>query len=160
MAAARQSAPVNGGHVEQAPVIVVHSLAHAVATLRAAARAGRKVTLASAAGAGIYAGARWFAAVVAAARAAVPDAACSALLDCGDDPAAALVAIRERIERVVFTGRPDVACRLADIARQYGVRLETERPRALLDLEAGFFASEAELEAGVADALASSAAFC
>jgi hypothetical protein len=101
--------------------------------------------LVSAPEAGIYAGAGWFAAVVEAARETVPEAECSTVLDCGDSPAAALVAIRRGLERVVFTGRADVARRLADIAGQYGVRLETERPAAALDLEAQFFADEAAL---------------
>jgi acyl-CoA reductase-like NAD-dependent aldehyde dehydrogenase len=125
----------------------VHSLAQAVAALKAALRAGRPVTLLSAADAGINAGAGWFAALVAAALAEAPGATCATVLDCGDDPAAALVALRQGIERVVFTGREDVAARLADIAGQYGVRLERERPRADLDLEADFLASDAVLEA-------------
>jgi hypothetical protein len=103
--------------------------------LRAAARAGRPVILLSAPDAGIQAGAGWFTALVAEARAAVPAAECGMVLDCGDDPAAALVAIRRGVERVVFSGRPDVAERLADIAGQYGVTLESERPAAALDLD-------------------------
>src|SRR6266436_10394547 len=88
-----------------APVIIIHSLAHAVAALSAAAEAGRRVTLASAPDAGIYAGPGWFSALVAAARAAVPAAQCAALLDCGDDAGAAQAAIRTGIEGIVFTGR-------------------------------------------------------
>jgi hypothetical protein len=123
-------------------VIVVHTLAHAVAALRAGVRSGRQVTLLSARDAGIYAGPGWFAAVVAAAREAAPAARSSALLDCSDQPGAALAAIRSGIEGVIFTGRADVARRLADIARQHGVLLVTERPISSLDLEQHFFASE------------------
>jgi hypothetical protein len=141
-------------------VIVVHSLAHAVAALRAAALAGQKVTLLSPAGAGIYMGAGWFAALVAAARATVPEASTSAVLDCADDPAAALVAIRQRTDAVVFTGRADVAARLADIARQYGVALLPVRPPAALDLAAEFFASIVALEARCGDVLASPQRVC
>jgi hypothetical protein len=76
----------------------------------------------------------------------VPDARASAFLDCGDRPGAAIAAIRAQIEGVIFTGRVDVACRLAEIAPQYGVLFVTERPPASLDLGDGFFASEAESE--------------
>jgi hypothetical protein len=116
--------------------------------------------LASAPEAGVYAGAGWFAELVAAAREAVPDAACSVILDCGDDPTAALVAIRRGVGRVVFTGRADVAARLAEIAPQYGVRLETERPAAALDLAAAFLESPEIVEERCADLLASPEPFC
>ncbi len=109
--------------------------------------------LASASGAGSYGGPGWFGALVAAAREAVPGARFSALLDCGDDVGAALAAIRSEIEGVVFTGRVDVARRLADIARQHGVRFVTERPAAALDLSADFFASPELLERRCADVL-------
>ncbi len=139
-----------------APVFIVHSLAHAVAALAAAARAGCCVVLASAPDAGAYAGGGWFAALAAAAREAVPDARCRVLLDCGDAAGAALAAIRARVEGVVFTGRADVARRLADIARREGVRFETDQPAAALDLGADFFASAQSLERRCAAALASS----
>jgi len=127
-------------------VIVIHSLGHAIAALTAAARAGRPVVIASAPGAGSYVGPGWFREVVAAAREAVPAARCSTLLDCGDDVGAALAAIRSEIEGVVFTGRADVARRLADIAGQHGVRFVTERPGVALDLVEDFFASAETLE--------------
>lgn len=69
-----------------------------------------------------------------------------ALLDCGDNVGAALSAIRAGVEAVVFTGRADVASRLADIARQHGGRLDRERPAAVLDLESEFFTSQESLE--------------
>src|SRR6266404_6286713 len=125
----------------EAPVITVHSLGHALAALTAAAKAGCPVVLASAPGAGSYVGPGWFGALVAAAREAVPEARFSALLDCGDDVGAALAAVRSEIEGVVFIGRADVASRLADIARQHGVRFETERWATALDLGEDFFAS-------------------
>jgi acyl-CoA reductase-like NAD-dependent aldehyde dehydrogenase len=136
-----------------APVIVVHSLVQAIAALTAASRAGRSVVLASTPGAGSYVGPGWFGALVAAAREAVPDAHFSILLDCGDDVGAALAAIRSEIQGVVFTGRADVARRLADIACQHGVRFVTDRPAALLDLGDDFFASPEILERRCADLL-------
>jgi len=125
-----------------APVIIIHSLAHAVAALSAAAEVGRPVILASAPDAGIYAGPGWFGAVLRAAREAVPAAQFDALLDCGDDSGAVMAAIRAGIPGVVFTGHADVAARLADIAKQAGAGLATERPAAALDLDGPFFADD------------------
>ncbi len=127
------------------PVFIVHSLAHAVAVLREAAAAGRAVVLASAPGAGIYAGPGWFGAVAEAARAAVPEAEFSALLDCGDDAGAAMAAIRAGIGAVVFTGRTDVAERLTEIAAERGCRLLTDPLPEATDLGALFFADEETL---------------
>ena len=136
-------------------VIVIHSLAHAVAALSAAAEAGRPVILLSAPDAGIYAGPGWFGELVAAARDAVPAAQSTALLDCGDDVGAAQAAIRAGVEGIVFTGPADVAERLADIAGQGGIRLVTRRPVAALDLGTEFFASPETLRRRCADILAS-----
>jgi hypothetical protein len=102
--------------------------------------------LTSAPDAGGYVGPGWFKALAAAARKAVPDARCSCLLDCGDNVGAALAAIRTEVEGVIFTGRRDAGQRLADIARQHGVRFETERPPDALDLAEDFFASQEDLE--------------
>ena len=143
-----------------APVIIIHSLAHAIAALSAAAEAKRPVTLASAPNAGIYAGPGWFGALVAAARDAVPAAQGAALLDCGDDAGAAQAAIRAGIEAIVFTGRSNVAERLADIARQRGCRLVTARPQADLDLAADFFAAPTALRQRCAELLATLPPFC
>ena len=128
------------------PVVIVHSLDHAVAALKAATRAGLPVVLASPPDAGGYIGPGWFRALVAAAREAVPEARFSALLDCGDNIGAALAAIRAEVEGIIFIGRADVTRRLADIARQHGVRLETNRPEAGLDLEDAFFVSPQYIE--------------
>jgi hypothetical protein len=136
-----------------APIIIIHSLAQAIAALRAALKADRQLVLTSAPGAGSYVGPAWFGALVVAAREAVPDAHFSILLDCGDDVGAALAAIRSEIEGVVFTGRADVARRLADIAHQHGVRFVTDRPAALLDLGDDFFASPEIVERRCADLL-------
>jgi len=135
--------------------IVIHTLGHAVGALRSAARISRPVILISAADAGSFVGPGWFGALVAAARQAVPDARFSTLLDCGDQAGAALAAIRAQIEGVIFIGRADIARRLADIARQHGVRLVTERPAAGLDLGDDFFASEATIQQRCADFIGS-----
>ena len=125
----------------KAPAIVVYSLAQAVAALSAAAEAGCPVVLLSAPDAGIHAGAGWWREMIAAARAEVAGGEAAALLDCGDDAGAAQAAIRAGVEAIVFTGRCDVADRLADIAARRGSRVLTERPVPALDLVADFFAA-------------------
>jgi hypothetical protein len=136
-----------------APIIIIHSIDHAVGALAAAARVGRPILLASAPDAGGYVGPGWFAALMRKARETVPEARFAALLDCGDSAGAALAAVRAEVEGIVFTGRGDVARRLADIARQHGVHLETERRPAGLDLGNVFFASREEVERRCAEFL-------
>ena len=102
--------------------------------------------LATPPGGGSYVGPGWFREVVAAARETVPAARFSALLDCGDNVGTALAAIRSEVEGVVFTGRADVARRLADIARQHGVQFVTDRPVVALDCGDDFFAAPEVVE--------------
>ncbi len=116
------------------------------------------MTLLSATNAGIYAGPGWFGAIVEAAAKAVPEAVFTAFLDCGDQPGAALAAIRAGVEGVIFTGRNDVADRLADIAHQRGVKFLTQRPVVGLDLLEDFFAAEPAIQQRCADFLARTAA--
>jgi hypothetical protein len=84
----------------------------------------------------------------------VPEVGFQALLDCGDDVGAALAAIRSEVEGLVFTGRPNVARRLADIAGQHGVRFVTDPPPVTLDLGEDFFASAEILEQRCTEAIA------
>ena len=140
--------------------IVIHSLAQAVAALSAAAVAGRPVVIASAPDAGIYAGPGWFREVLHGAHEAVPMAQFSSLFDCGDDAGAAMAALRARLAAIVFTGRAEVAARLADIAAQGGARLVSEWPAAAHDLGSFFFADHDTLRRRCAEILASTAAFC
>jgi acyl-CoA reductase-like NAD-dependent aldehyde dehydrogenase len=58
----------------------------------------------------------------------VPEARFTAILDCGDDAGAAMAAIRAGVEAIVFTGRTDVAERLAAIAAAKGANVLTKRP--------------------------------
>ena len=143
-----------------APVFVVHTLAHAVAALEAAATLERSVILSSAPDAGIYAGPGWFKALIDAVRAAVPAGRFTAILDCGDDAGAAQGALRAGIEAVVYIGRADVADRLAAIAVEKGARLLTERPATGLDLGRWFFGDVATLRRKCAACLASPGAIC
>jgi hypothetical protein len=47
----------------------------------------------------------------------------SVVIDCGDDAGLAMAALREGMLDVLFTGRADVADRLAGLATAYGARL-------------------------------------
>ena len=142
------------------PAFVVHSLAQAVAALEAAAEARRPIVLLSAPNAGVYAGAGWWKALVGAAGDAVPQARYSAMLDCGEDAGASMAALRAAIGAVIFTGRADVAERLAGIAAQQGERLLRARPEAASDLVALFFADPATLRRHCAGILASHPPIC
>ena len=133
--------------------IIIHSLGQAIAALTAAARAGCPALLVSAPNAGGYVGPGWFKALTHLAREAAPDARCSSLLDCGDNVGAALASIRAEVEGIIFTGRLDVARRLAEIAQQHAVRFETNRPAPALDLAEDFFASQEEVEKRCAEYL-------
>jgi hypothetical protein len=114
--------------------VIVHSLDQAQAALRAAAELGVAVTLASAAGAGAYAGPLWFKALIDAARKAHPEAEFDAVLDCAEEAGSALAALRAGIARVGFSGPPDVAARLQAIAEALGAALETASGSDALDL--------------------------
>ena len=111
------------------PAIVIHGLAHAAAALAAAAELGVPVTLISAPSAAGYAGPAWFRSVVEQARAAHPEVAVTAVLDCGDMPGYALAALRDGVAAIRFSG--DTAEKIADIAAQYGARVIAARPEAL-----------------------------
>jgi hypothetical protein len=138
-----------------APIIVVHSLTHAVGALAAAAETGRSLVVLSAADAGIFAGPGWFRALTDAARRAVPAAQAEFILDCGDDAGAVQGAIRAGIAAIVFTGRSDVAERLTAIAQSGGLRLLTRRPDATLDLGQWFFADGETVHRRCAEAFGS-----
>lgn len=114
--------------------IIVHSLDQARAALRAAAELGVGVTLASAAGAGAYAGPLWFKALIDAARQAYPEVDLDALLDCAEEAGSALAALRAGIARVGFNGPAETRERLAAIAAALGAAIESEPVGEALDL--------------------------
>jgi fructose/tagatose bisphosphate aldolase len=116
------------------PRIIIHSLEQARAALAAAEAAGVPVVLASAEGAGGYAGPMWFKAVVDTAASEYPEAAAGAVLDCADEAGTALAALRAGIKRVRFTGRDEVRERLAAIAAQLGAEIESGAMPEALDL--------------------------
>jgi hypothetical protein len=116
--------------------VVVHDLAQATAVIAAARKTGTPVALWSAPAAAARSGVGWFAAL---SRLAAPAEArgragllrTSFVLDCGARADLAQEAFREGLRDICFTGRADVAARLADIARKWRGRLHRRRPRAL-----------------------------
>lgn len=103
------------------PAIVIHGLEHA----RRALSPGLRVTLLSARGAALYAGAGWWRAVVAAAQTSMPD-----VLDCADAPGRALEALAVGCPIVVLAPCPAWAT-VAERAAGYGATLLAARPEAL-----------------------------
>ncbi|WP_188260072.1 hypothetical protein [Azospirillum tabaci] len=115
--------------------IRIHGLTDADAACSAAADLGVPLLLVSAPGAAASAGAGWFREVIARAAARHPSVAMTAVLDCADRPGDALGALSAGVDVILFTGRTDVAERLADIAAQRGSSLLTALPEGL-DLRA------------------------
>ncbi len=112
---------------------MVHSLAHARAAASAATDAGRAITIASAPGAGAYAGGAWFAEVIAQARTAYPDAQFDAILDCADAAGWTLAAIRAGVvDAVRVSTRPALVRKLRAIAGK--TRIVTVGDDEALDL--------------------------
>lgn len=114
--------------------IIIHSPAHARAALAAAASLAVPVTLASAPGAGIYAGPGWFKAAIGIASSEYPAVEFTSVLDCGDEAGIVLAALRHGVSRVRFDGPDSVAARLADIAGQCGAVIERGALEPALDL--------------------------
>lgn len=108
------------------PAVVIHGLPHA----RAALMPGRAATLLSAPGAPSYAGAAWWRALVAAARAEFPALDPPDVLDCGDAPGRALEALSLGCRMVVLRPGPAFAD-IAERAAAQGVLLLAEPPAAL-----------------------------
>jgi hypothetical protein len=116
--------------------IIVHSLDQASAALGAAAALEVPVRLASAPGAGAYAGPAWFKALIAAASAAHPAVALTAIVDCGEEPGTVLAALRVGLKHIRFAGQAEARAKLAALARAQGAVLEEAAPDAVLDLGA------------------------
>jgi hypothetical protein len=87
--------------------------------------AGGAARLQSFAGAGASAGPGWFQAIVEALEAELPTRPFEAVLDCGDEPGAALAALRRGVRHVRLAGKPETLRRVSDIAAQLGAVLET-----------------------------------
>ena len=92
------------------------------------------MTLASAPGAGGYAGPAWFASLIEAVQGEFPRSTFATMLDCGEEPGTVLAAFRHGLRRVRFNGSEAAASRLADIAAQLGAVIERGDVGPALDL--------------------------
>ncbi|CAO3443685.1 hypothetical protein [Azospirillum largimobile] len=107
--------------------ILIRGLDDALAAAAAADSTGKPLVLM----APPAAGALWLRGVVERVRKAHPGLEVAGLLDCGDRAGEAQGALAAGLRLVLFTGRPDMAGRLAAIAAARGATLLTRRPPAL-----------------------------
>ncbi len=112
-----------------APAVVVHSAGE----VREALGPARPVTLVSAPGAALYAGAAWWLALMAVARADHPaSAAFENILDCGDAPGRAAEALRLGQRRLVLSGVPPaISARIELMAAALDAEVLPRMPEAL-----------------------------
>jgi len=110
--------------VPQTRPIRIHGLADARAAGAAAAALGLPLTLV----AGSYGGAPWLLSIVGRVARAHPGLTVAAVLDCGDRAGEAQGALAAGVPHALFTGRDDVAIRLAALAAGYGATLLTALP--------------------------------
>lgn len=115
--------------------VVVHTLAHALDALDAAAEAGRPVTLISAPGAAATLGVGGYLGIVAAARELRPAVPARAVLDCGSDLGWALAALRMGVDAVRVDAGDEAFGRVRAIAVACGGAAERSRPEALDPLD-------------------------
>jgi hypothetical protein len=109
------------------PAVIVHGLGDANAAL--APRL--PVTLLSAPGAALFAGCAWWAAIVAAARAANPNTEAMDILDCADASGMAMGALRSGLCRLILWPEAPGWDAVAAVAEQAGGFILTESPPAL-----------------------------
>ncbi len=98
---------------------------------RLALAPGLAVTLLSAEGAAIYAGAGWWRALIAAARRDYPDATHTDILDCGDAPGRALEALRIGQPVLILRAEPRIFADLSQRAAAIGAVMLPDAPPAL-----------------------------
>ena len=132
-----------------AACFTIHGLPHLRAALTAGAEAGRPIVVLSAVGASGFAGAGWFAALTEQGRAEFPDVPLTAILDCADRAGDVPAALKRGITHIVFTGHPEAAIRLQDIAGQMDATVFLERPASfdLLNARDPFRAARIHCEA-------------
>lgn len=119
---------------DEAPVVVVHGLAHLRAVFAAARAAGKPLVAWTAPGAAGYAGVLYLKKAVEAARADVGEAPVRVVLDCGGDAGHALGALRMGWTDIAFKGAPKLHDKILRIAEQMGARLVAPDSAAALDL--------------------------
>ncbi|HSK40963.1 MAG TPA: hypothetical protein VK943_14440 [Arenibaculum sp.] len=117
--------------IDAIPAIRIHGIREARTALRAASSLRRPVVLASAPSAGCHGGGAWFRALIARATAEFPETDATAVLDCGDQPGAALAALRAGVADMALDGSPDLLARVGAIALAVGARLHPPVENAL-----------------------------
>jgi hypothetical protein len=111
-----------------APAVIVHG----TADVRAALVPGLPVTLVSAPGAALYAGAGWWVALIAAARSDHPGRRFDDILDCGDAAGRAAEALRAGARSLVLSpASPGGYERVRLMAEELGATLRPAMPPAL-----------------------------
>lgn len=113
------------------PVFVVHHLDHVLAACRASSDTGRPVTLLTPPGGAHAAGPPYYREAVRAAKAVCPEAAVEIILDCGDDAALAVAALKTGWKTVVLSGSPTLRRKVAAIAQDFEARILARRPAAV-----------------------------
>ena len=106
------------------PAFPVENLADALRALQSSASAGQPVHLMFSWASLRSVGIGYAMAIVAKARATYPQIACKSVLDAGEDAGLALSALKSGADMVRFSGAPQLAKKLSQIARQLGVGLE------------------------------------
>lgn len=122
---------------DHSPRFIVHDANHMEAVFRAAAKTGRTLSAQSGPGAGVSMGAGVFLAMADGARVQYPDADVRLVLDCANDTAAALNALRQGASIISLEADDAVSAKIADIAKQSDAELEKtppDRPRPQTDL--------------------------
>ena len=110
------------------PVVIVHRAEDA----RRALAVGLPVTLGSAPGAALYAGAGWWCALMRQARADHPDRVFDDILDCGDATGRAAEALRAGARLLVLADAPPLtAAALGRLATAYGATVLPAMPASL-----------------------------
>ena len=114
--------------IRLAPCVMIHSAGDA----RLALAPGLPVTLVSAPGAALYAGAGWWTALIAAARSEHPGRAFDDLLDCADAPGRAAEALRAGQRSLVLSAAAPAGYeRVRLMAEALGAVLLPSMPEAL-----------------------------
>jgi hypothetical protein len=106
------------------PAYAIETLTDALRALAANASAGQPVHLMFSWSSLRSVGIGYAMAIVAKARATYPQIACKSVLDAGEDPGLALSALKSGADMVRFSGAPQLARKLSQIALQLGVGLE------------------------------------
>lgn len=117
-----------------APAIIVHDLAQAMAALAAAEDLAMRVVLLSPPETSAAMGPGMFAALAAEASARHPDGFAGALFDCGDEAGLAMAALRRGGMDVLIDLPAPAAGKIRDLARQSGVGAVEKPAAAVLDL--------------------------